>query len=272
MRQKGFAPILVIVVILAIFLGGYYLGQQKIKPAPSQPTTQPPPGSYQQDQQKNSEVSIFQKKIKENCKTKTADGIDGEISLSSLDIRIDERILPSTRAFCIRWNNTGYVGIEGGKNTVYVYDSYSQVLPAGGGSPFGEHDVFLIKTSGKDDDTRFFLYFSDDPSPEPGRRVERTSFVLRGDKVLRYFYIEERDRDDEPFNFQEISLSSDLTVLEIGNEKLVSFMKPFIEEDTQELKISYPELIHEFLNRFPSEVAAAISENQRVLDAISKRF
>lgn len=44
MNQKGLAPILIIVVILAIFVGGYYLGQQKIKPVPSRPTVQPSPG------------------------------------------------------------------------------------------------------------------------------------------------------------------------------------------------------------------------------------
>ena len=43
MRTKGFTPALVVVAILAIFLGGYYLGQQQIKlTLSSQSTVQPP--------------------------------------------------------------------------------------------------------------------------------------------------------------------------------------------------------------------------------------
>lgn len=37
MTQKGQTQVLIIVVILAVFLGGYYLGQQRIKPTPTPP-------------------------------------------------------------------------------------------------------------------------------------------------------------------------------------------------------------------------------------------
>lgn len=266
--EAGFAPILIIAVVLAVIAVGLLYYKDQTLPSPTSRLSQ-------QTEQKNSKISNFQKTLT-NC-NKTNFEIDSEILLSSLHIKIDERVFPPPIISDCQFpseNFIAYVLVYGGNERnkrIALSDDSSRPVPRGGYPDFGPYGHH-IRTS--KDGVKFSLIFS---TPDAGFvRPEYIGAVLRGNKSL---YYSDYDAVTNSFFTEEMSLTSDRVIMKAGDGRIQSFLEPFFEKlsgstgiidyNLKEEFIGTLEMEHEFVNRFPKEIAEAMSKLEEVLGAVS---